>query len=80
MLVVQAFQHQALPLEEVTGLEGVQGATGPPGPAGYLEPRVCAFEVHIQVTAEHVATQFQTNKRIGRPAGRCPGYSLSAWH
>ncbi|KIR20214.1 hypothetical protein PFLU3_43920 [Pseudomonas fluorescens] len=65
MLVVHALQHQALPLEEVAGLEGVQGMQLINlGAAGDLEgQRLGAFEVHIQVAAQHAAAQFQANKR-----------------
>lgn len=73
MLVVQAFDHQALPLEEVAGLEGIEGVQLIHlRPAGDLQCEgLGTLEVHVQVAAEHAATQFQADKRtdigLGNP-------------
>lgn len=65
MLIVHAFEHQALPFEEVAGLEGIQGVQLVNlCPARNLELQgISAFQVHIEIAAEHAATQFQADER-----------------
>ncbi|MNZ93060.1 hypothetical protein D3C78_1121140 [compost metagenome] len=73
MLIVQAFDHDLLPLEEVAGFQGVQGMQLIDlGAAGDVERQgLGAFQVDRQIAAEHAAAQFQANERrdvgLGNP-------------
>ncbi len=66
MLIVQAFEHQLLPLEEVAGLQGVEGMQLID--LGFTcdaeRQRFGAFQVDRQITTQHAAAQFETNERV----------------
>ncbi|KAF1018867.1 MAG: hypothetical protein GAK37_03768 [Pseudomonas sp.] len=65
VLVVQAFDDQALPFHEIARLEGIEGVQLIDlRLAGYLQgQRLGTFEVHVQVAAQHAAAQFQADER-----------------
>src|SRR5471032_2985568 len=65
VLIIDTFEHQALPFEEVAGLERVQGVQLVDlSAAGDLKRQgLGALEVYIQVAAQHTAAQFQPNER-----------------